>query len=330
MSDDFDVDEMSAELTGSVGVPEDAVDSDSLPVSVADSVDEYNTAIAEKDLRMTNDVEDSAAGDAEREGQRGKRTVPLAALHEERTKRQELQQQLAAHQQQLQLMQQQQLQWQQYQQQLAQMQQQQAEADAIPAFEDDPQGHIEGVKNQFRQELENLRQGQAQQQAAADFQREVATVMPAAVAAEAQFRESNPDYDEAFNIVQSNVESQLRQLYPQVEPAAFNVLKTVALVQFTKQCQASGRDPCQHIYDQAQQMGWTPGRRVPGVQSQGYQVAAQPRVSPNTSLSNLSGSPRAPDEKGKLTAAQINDMDDAQFNELFEQMGRASHVGLKF
>ncbi|MNO86779.1 hypothetical protein D3C76_781880 [compost metagenome] len=154
--------------------------------------------------------------------------------------------------------------------------------------------------------------------------------MPAAVAAEARFRESNPDYDEAFNIVQSNVEGRLRQLYPQVEPAAFSTLRAMALVQFTKQCQASGRDPCQHIYDQAQQLGWTPGRRVPGAQPQGYQVAAQPRVSPNTSLSSLSGAARAPDEKGKMTAAQINDMDDAQFDEFFKSMGRASHVGLKF
>ncbi|MNQ69087.1 hypothetical protein D3C85_836650 [compost metagenome] len=223
-------------------------------------------------------------------------------------------------------MQLQQQQWANYQQQL----QQQAAIDAIPDFDEDPRGHVEGVKHQFRQELENLRQGQAQQQAAVDFQRDVATVMPAAVAAEARFRESNPDYDEAFNIVQSNVESQLRQMYPQVEPGAFNTLKTVALVQFTKQCQANGVDPCQHIYNQAQQMGFTPGKRVPGAQSQGYQVAAQPRVSPNTSLSSLSGSPRAPDEKGKMTSAQVSDMSDKEFDEFFEQMGRASRVGLKF
>lgn len=326
MSDDFDVDDLSAELTGSVGVPEAVEDGEALPDRVVDAVEEFDQYHAEKDLRVSNDVEDTEAAEQEREAQRGKRQVPLAALQEERAKRQELQAQLAAHQQQLELMQLQQQQWANYQQQL----QQQAAIDAIPDFDEDPRGHVEGVKHQFRQELENLRRGQAQQQATVDFQRDVATVMPAAVAAEARFRESNPDYDEAFNIVQSNVESQLRQLYPQVEPAAFSTLRAIALVQFTKRCQANGVDPCQHIYDQAQQLGWTPGRRVLGAQSQGYQVAAQPRVSPNTSLSSLSGAARAPDEKGKMTAAQINDMDDAQFDEFFKSMGRASRVGLKF
>ncbi|MGA3799398.1 hypothetical protein ACPCYX_16755 [Pseudomonas fluorescens] len=327
MSDDFDVDEMSAELTGSVGVPEDAVDSDSLPVSVADSVDEYNTAIAEKDLRMTNDVEDSAAGDAEREAQRGKRMVPLGALQEERTKRQELQQQLAAHQEQLALLQQYQAQMQAYQQQLA-AQQQQAAIDAIPDFDEDPRGHVEGVKHQFRQELENLRQGQAQQQAAARFQQEVATIAPIVTQVENEFRGSNPDYDVAFDYVLQHAEQNMRAQHPGASEADMRMIRTATMVQFNKECLSRGINPAEHIYGRAQELGFTPGRRVPG--AQGYQVAAQPRVSPNTSLSNLSGSPRAPDEKGKLTAAQINDMDDAQFNELFEQMGRASHVGLRF
>lgn len=329
MSDDFDVDDLSAELTGSVGVPDAVDDGEALPERTASAIEEFDQYQAEKDLRVSNDVEDSAAGDAEREAQRGKRTVPLAALQEERTKRQELQQQLAAHQEQLALLQQYQAQMQAYQQQLA-AQQQQAEADAVPDFDSDPRAYIEHRERQFQQALGNLQNQQAQQQAAARFQQEVATVAPVVAQAENAFREANPDYDEACNFVQQNVEQSLRARYPGASESDMQTLRTVALVQFNGECLRRGINPAEHVYGRAQELGFTPGKRVPGVQSQGYQVAAQPRVSPNTSLSSLSGAARAPDEKGKLTAAQINDMDDAQFNELFEQMGRASHVGLRF
>lgn len=323
MSDEFDIGEISAELTGSVGVPEDAVDSDSLPTSVADSVDEYNTAMAEKDLRVSNDVEDTEAAEQERESQRGKRTVPLAALQEERVKRQELQAQLAAHQEQLAQFQQQQAQWQAYQQQL----QQQAALDAIPDFDEDPRGHVEGVKNQFRQELENLKQGQAQQQAAARFQQEVATIAPVVAQAENAFRESNPDYDQAFDYVRQHAEQNMRAQHPGASESDMQMLRTAVLIQFNKECVARGINPAEHIYNRARELGFNPGHRVPA--AQGYQVASQPRRSANTSLSSLEGASRAPDEKGKITAAQVSDMSDKDFDAFFDSMAKSSRVGIK-
>ena len=318
---------LAAELTDSVGVPDAPEDGEALPDRMADALEEFDQHHAEKDLRVSNDVEDTAAGDAEREAQRGKRQVPLAALQEERAKRQELQAQLAAHQQQLELMQQQQAQWQAYQQQL----QQQAAIDAIPDFDEDPRGHVEGVKNQFRQELENLRQGQAQQQAqqqaVVHFQREVATITPVVAQAENEFREANPDYDAALNYVQQNVDQSLRAKYPGASESDMQTLRAVALVEFSKGCVSRGINPAEHIYGRAQELGFTPGKRVPGAQPQGYQM---PTKQPNTSLSTLSGAARAPDEKGKLTAAQVAEMSDKDFDALFEQMGRASHVGIKF
>ena len=322
---DFDISEMSAELTGSTGIPDVVEDGQALPSTVVGSVEEFDQYHAEKDLRVSNDVEDTAAAEQEREAQRGgKRTVPLGALQQERIKRQELQLELEAHRQQLAALQQQQAQWQQYQQQV----EQQAAADAIPAFEDDPQGHIEAVKNQFRQELDNLKQGQAHQQAAAQFQQDFAAVMPAVLDAEARFVEQYPDYGEAFNVVQSNVEAQLRQQYPQADAAQLNLVRTAALVAFNKQCQANGVDPCAHIYNRAQALGYSPGQRVPA--SQGYQVTDTPRKEPNTSLSNLSGSARAPDEKGKMTSDRVSAMSDQEFDDFFASMDRASRVRIKF
>ncbi|MNI70861.1 hypothetical protein D3C73_1266980 [compost metagenome] len=146
--------------------------------------------------------------------------------------------------------------------------------------------------------------------------------------AENAFRAEHSDYDQAFDFVRQHAEQNMRAQHPGASEADMQMLRTVTLVQFAKQCQANGINPAEHIYGRAQELGFTPGRRVPGAQSQGYQVSA-PKT-PNTSLSNLGGSPRAPDEKGKLTAAAVNDMSDAEFDDLFASMARSSHVGLKF
>ena len=324
-NEDFDIAQsMAAELTDSVGVPDAVDDGEALPGRMADAVDEYDTAMAEKDLRVSNDVEDTEAAEQERESQRGKRSVPLAALQEERAKRQELQAQLAAHQQQLAQYQQQQMQLQQYQQQL----QQQAEADAVPDFDSDPRAYIEHRERQFQQALGNLQNQQAQQQAVADFQREAEVIKPLVTQAENAFRAEHSDYDQAFDFVRQHAEQNMRAQHPGASEADMQMLRTATLVQFAKQCQANGINPAEHIYGRAQELGFTPGRRVPASQSQGYMVSAPKQA--NTSLSNLGGAPRAPDEKGRLTAAAVNDMSDADFDDLFERMGRASHVGLKF
>ena len=326
---DFDISEMSAELTGSTGVPDVVEDGQALPSAVADSVEEFDRHHAEKDLRVSNDVEDTAAAEEEREAQRGgKRTVPLGALQEERAKRQGLQLELEAHRQQLAALQQQQAQWQQYQQQV----QQQAAVDAIPAFEDDPEGHIEGVKNQFRQELDNLRQGQAQRQQAeavqVQIQRDSAALAPVVSESEARFTEQCPDYPQAFDVVQGDVAAKLQQMHPGASQEQLQVLQHIAGIGFVKSCQEHGIDPAAHIYSRAQSLGYSPGQRVPA--SQGYQVTDSPRKEPNTSLSSLSGAARAPDEKGKLTADRVSSMSDAEFDDFFASMDRASRVRIKF
>lgn len=72
----------------------------------------------------------------------------------------------------------------------------------------------------------------------------------------------------------------------------------------------------------------TTGRCVPA--SQGYQAGAQPRKTLNTSLSNLSGAVRAPDEQGKLTSAAVADMSDKEFDDLWSLMAKGSRDHIKF
>jgi hypothetical protein len=304
---------LAAELTGSVGM--DDVGND-MPDSVAADLADQETWQAEKDIPVNNDVDDTREAEeqreAEREQARGrKQKVPLAALHEERQKRQALEVQLAAQQQQLQQFM--------AQQQAAQQAQLQAQQEAeIPSFEDDPHGYILAREKQFAQELENLKNGPAQQQQQVQqFERQVmqeaAVLAPAIAEAEANFEAAHPDYRQAFDHVQQGVESQLRQMYPQVSEAQFGMLRTAALVAYTKQCQANGVSPCEHIYQRAQQMGFQTASRAP-------------RREPPTSLSNAAGSTRAPDEKSGVSASDISGMSEKEFDAFWSTMKSNSTV----
>lgn len=319
----FDVASMAAELTGSTGISETVDDGEALPGHVADAVDEFDQHQAEKDLRVSNDVEDTEAAEAEREAQRGKKQlVPLGALQEERQKRQALQLELETHRQQMVALQAQQAQWQQYQQQL----QQQAEAEAVPDFDTDPRAYIEHKEKQFAQALDNLQNQQAQQQAAARFQQEVATIAPIVTQAENEFREANPSYDDAFAFVQQDVEQALRARHPGASESDMQTWRTVALIEFNKGCLSRGINPAERIFGRAQELGFNPGHRVPA--SQGYQATA-PRRQANTSLGALEGAARAPDEQGKMTAARVTEMSDAEFDDFFNGMAKNSRDRIK-
>ncbi|WP_053122341.1 hypothetical protein [Pseudomonas sp. P1.31] len=321
MSEEFDISQtMAAELTDTVGMP-DVIDSgDELPEGLDAAVAEFDLHAAEKDLALPTDLDDTRQGALDRESEQdairqGKRKVPIAALHEERSKRQALELQLQVQAQQFQQLQ---TQWQATQQ----AQQQAAEQAAIPDFDEDPRGYIEAKERQFAQALNELQNGPAQQQqqiqtAHAQLQREVDAMAPVLVEVESSFMAKHPDYTEAFNHVQQDVEAKLRQMHPQADPAQFGLLRSAALVAFTKQCQANGVNPCEHIYQRAQQMGFKAASRAP-------------RREPPTSLSNAHGSARAPDEKSGVSASEISSMSEAEFDKFWAGMKRGSAIGPAF
>ncbi len=143
-----------------------------------------------------------------------KRTVPYGALHEERQRRKELQQEVQRMQQaqaqrdevlnqRLQLM----------QQQFAQQQQQPAQAQPqIPSLEQDPIGHFTAQIEQLPQQLAHAQQFQgqvqAQQQEAANMQAMHGVVRQH----EVDFEQRTPDYAEAVNFLQQNRLNELQAL----------------------------------------------------------------------------------------------------------------------
>ena len=313
MSEEFDISQtMAAELTGTVGVPDAADSGDELPEGLASAVAEFDLHAVEKDLSLPTDLDDTRQGELDREAEQdadrqSKRKVPLAALHEERSKRQALELQLQAQAQQLQQLQ---AQWQATQQ----AQQQAAEQAAIPDFDEDPRGYIEAKERQFAQALDHLQNGPAQQQQAALQHQQVTA---AVVNLEQQFMAAVPDYEQAVDLVQRNADAQIRQLYPQATEEQFQMIRSTALGEFARQCLASGANPAEKIYAKAQALGFKTSGQTP-------------RREPPTSLGNLSGSARAPDEKGAVSASDISSMSEAEFDKYWAGLKSGSAIGPAF
>ena len=307
------VDALAAHMTNSVGIPDDAGPDTAVPDADATATEEYDAHAAQRDQYL-NEQPDDAQDEGEQPHNGRKQQVPLGALHEERRARQaaqeqarQLQEQLAAHQAQLQ-------QFQQWQQQLAAQQQQAQQEAEIPAFVDDPEGHVKALTKQFEQRLNDM-QGQQHQrqmleQAGAQIQRDAQQVAPFVNEVEPRFKAAHPDYDDAREFVLANVRQQLAAQYPGATAAQIQGIEQIATVGFLRQCQITGTDPCAYVYQRAQALGFQVQHRAPAKRAP-------------TSLSSLHADGRAPDQRGQLSAANVASMSNEEFDALFEQMRAA-------
>ncbi len=306
MSDDA-LAHLAAEMSGTLGVPDDAGYDQPVSDALASDIEAFDEHAERRDAHL---ADDDADPDAEQlddpvEPTGKERRVPLGALQEERALRKQAQEQAQQLQAQIAQFQQQQALVQQY---LAQQQQVQ-----IPNFEDDPQGHVEAVQAQMQQQLQAVQQQVHQQQTLAHVQAEATAVAPVAAQAEAAMavEVGQENYAAAFEHVRQHVQQELMQRFPGASPQDLATVETAAGIQFVRQCQQMGIDPARHIYEKAQALGFAPpGQRVPG----------QQRKAPPTSLSNIPAAGRAPDQRGRLSAADIASMPQDEFDKLFESM----------
>ncbi|MFF5867256.1 hypothetical protein [Pseudomonas sp. NPDC012596] len=316
MSDEtFDVAAFAAQATGTTGISDDAGLDQVVPDRLADDLDAYADHAQQRDQHLADDDDPDDAEQVDPTGLKNK-SVPLGALQEERMRRKEAQDQAAQLQQQL-------GQLQAYQQQvqafLAQQQQAQLEAQ-IPAFEDDPEGHLNAVKAQMANELGQMRNQLETQQRVAQFsaqlQQEVTAMAPAISSAEDEMRaEVGSHYDEACEHVNRLAMERMRQLHPYADPQALEQTKNAAVIQFMRDHVSRGESPARTIWNLAQQLGFVPsGQRVPG----------QERKAPPTSLSTVPAAGRAPDQRGRLTAKDIASMPQDEFDQMFESMRRGA------
>ncbi|MEE9944939.1 MAG: hypothetical protein PBV00_11490 [Pseudomonas asiatica] len=309
------VDGLAAELTNSVGVPNDAGPDDAVPNALADEVEEYSAHAEQRDRHLAED------GEGEQVDEQGGPRVPLGALHRERARHQQakaqiaqLQAQLAAHQQQV-------AQFQQWQQQLAAQQQQAQQQAQVPAFEEDPEAHIAARFAQIEQHIAGQQQAAVQrqhiEQAATQVQHELTQAAPIVTQLEAEFAAQHPDYHQAYAHLDREVDARIAAQRPGASPEQRAFAKQLATLQFVQYCASTGQNPAQLIYSRAADLGYQTQHRAPSM-----------KRAP-TSLGALPGGGRAPDEQGRLSASQVSQMSDAEFNALFESMrdGAAPRFG---
>lgn len=232
--------------------------------------------------------------------------VPLGALHEERTKRQErelelkqerdnnrdLQRQLA-----------------QYMIQQQQIQQPPPPApEAPPAFEEDPVAAFNYLQQQLldsRKQMQDYLQGNQQQQQA---QQQHVQLAQSVSAQEAEYTKTVPDYPVAADYFYQRKVAEYTAFLG--DPAAAQAQVARDYQGVALRAQQTGKNPAQLMYDMAKAMGYAPGAPKPGGQQ-------QQRREPPTSLSNLGGAPKAPDEAGTVGVSDISNMSDADFDKFW-------------
>ncbi|MDD2135653.1 hypothetical protein [Pseudomonas kurunegalensis] len=314
--DGFDLGAEVIEMTNSAGVPDDVGPGDAVPSALADDVEDY----AEHDQRQHGHLAEQAGDDVDEQVDdqpqgKGQRNVPLGALQEERSKRQQAQAQVAQLQAQMAA---QQAQMQQFQQWQAQQQAAQQQAQ-IPAFEEDPQGHVEARLQQIEQAQQADVQRREFEQASAHVGQQLQHAGPIVAQIEAEFTAQHPDYSEAYAHLDQQVTARIQQQYPGATPEQHVFAKNIAMLGFLQHCANTNQNPAQLLYGKAQELGFQSQHRTPNPNG-------VPKKAP-TSLSTLPGGGRAPDEQGAISASRIASMSNDEFNDMFEQMRRSSGEG---
>ena len=202
------------------------------------------------------------------------RHVPLAALHEERQRRQELQRELEETRRRTERIEQT---WQDIQsrltaQQLAQQeaqlraeQERQLQENPPPKWEEDPAGFLRWQAEQNAKALaeqqrviEEFRQQQLQQS-----QQELARQQFTAqvVSQEARFRSEHPDYDQAVNFIKQRRDQEL-STWGITDPVRRAEIVQQEIVFLASNALQSGANPAEKAYDMAQRFGYRNSAQV--------------------------------------------------------------------
>jgi hypothetical protein len=304
---------LAAELTGSIGFSDDDLNAEGgmVPADLADDVEDYDDQALRRDAHLQSDDE----------------AVQAEALQQERQQLDLQSQQLEAQRQQMAAVQMQQL----AMQRIALEQQRQAALEAqIPAFEEDPEGHVAA---KFRlQELRAQEAAQAEQhrqqfqQQTAEFARHAAEVAPVAGALEQEFIEQhlNGDadaYRQSFDFMFERADREIRVRYPGLPEEGYQTMRAVAGMALLEQCAAQNINPAQYVHSRAHELGFRANGRAP------HSAQRQPAT-----LEQLAGmndkqfkqAMKQPKQPRNGAQPDVDRMDDATFNEMFESMKQSS------
>ncbi len=173
--------------------------------------------------------------------------VPLAALHEERRRRAEID----AERQQLRT-------------QLEQMRNamQAAQAPQAPDPNEDPMGYLSYQNQQLQAQVQQMAEWRTQQEQMRQEQQQYASLTQQVAASEQVFRAKTPDYDAAAQFALQMEDRRLAAFYP--DPAQRQQMLRMEAANILSQSIQQGRDPAEVLYSMARNMGYsTPAAPAP-------------------------------------------------------------------
>ena len=245
--------------------------------------------------------------------------VPQQALHTERQKRQQLEEQNRQLQAQIQQVQQ----W-------IQAQQQAPEQPPNPA--EDPYGALQYELAQQRKQLEQANQWREQQEQSQRQQRAMADLNQRLMSSEHIFRATHPDYDAAADHALQQYDRLLSASVP--DPIQRQQQVRIEAANALARAIQNGQDPAEFIYTLARNMGYTPAAPAAVTPPAAVAPATVPPAAPPSTVSDVaqtlerglkqqakSGGGASPG--GEMTAEQLAAINDpAAFNEAWKKAFR--------
>lgn len=306
---------MSDNISEALGMDDLApIDESTLPEAGSDEANELEGSY---DLSEPPGDDETPDPDADTTGR--KQLVPLGALQEERTKRQERERELEETRASNQRMQER------FNEMMMRLQGVQLEKPAeqeevIPDFNDDPAGHVEGLKRQFGKQLAELQQSMQQTQGHTQQQQQVQYLAQQATIAEDEFRKTAPDYDLAADYFRTVKMAEYEAIGLDPLTAQQQLARDcTGLVQLATQQKVN---PAEKMYKLAKALGYKPNAAP---KPNGAPTAAAPKARMPTSLATANGAPRAPDEDGGgMSLEKVANMSDAEFDKFFKEMGKGT------
>lgn len=243
------------------------------------------------------------------------RTVPLGALHEERQRRKELQQEVRQARERQQRMEQR---FEEFVQRIQQPQQ--PEQPQGPGFEDDPATYLRNQNERLAEQL-NQQGAYLQQQANQQQQVQAANNLVGRYRSDSMaYAKENPDFPDAYNHV-SNARMAMYTAAGMSQQEAEMALQRDEF-DLVANAYQRGASPAQAIHEMARAMGYKPAQADASAQPAAAVVNEEmAKAEEAQKLSQGMGSGQAP-RGGAPSLSDIADMDGEEFDKAFDQMAR--------
>ena len=271
--------------------------------------------------------------EAEKPAEEEVKTVPYAALHEERMARKELQAQLNDVNQKLGM-------FQGLREELNELrkgqntQSEEARRQQLEEeFENDPIAALRKQNEELQAKIEqeqSVKEQQTEQEQQAQAQQEQFQTMMRTVASQvAEFEESHPDYSQAFQFLMDKRIEEYRAIgitSPQEIQMEFD-REAIALSANALQ---RGVNPGQAVYDLAKSRGYTKSEGLDGVEDPVAKTTLEEsmeRLEKGASASKTLTGGSGGKPEGSLSVAEIEKMSDAEFDKLWDEMSGGGIYG---